>query len=80
MREQPWHDNDLDYAAANAARRFDLDDTDARELVEHVAGALEDGGDAIQDAAWDVQEQYPDVAGEDFVGDVAESLGYEDIL
>lgn len=80
MNERPWYDHDIDQAAADAASRFDIDDDQARELVANVAGALEDGGDAIDDAAWDVQERYPDVSGEDFVEDVTTSLGYEDLF
>jgi hypothetical protein len=79
MHEHPWHDADLDQAATNVARHYNIDDLQAHELVETVAEALEEGGDTIGDVAWDVQQQYPDVAGEDVVDDVAECLGYDDI-
>jgi hypothetical protein len=72
-----WHEDDLDYAAANAASRFDLDHEHARELVDLVSGAFEDGGDAVDDAPWDVQDTDAAVSGEDFVDDVATSLGYD---
>ncbi|MEV7038355.1 hypothetical protein [Amycolatopsis sp. NPDC051061] len=72
-----YSDHDLDQAATSAARRFDLDDVEARELVDIVATAPGDGGDAIDDAAWDVQDRDPDVDGEDFVEDVAGNLGYD---
>ena len=78
MYEHPWHEDDLDEAATNAARRFDIDDDQARDLVGLVAGALEEGGDAVDDAAWDIHQHYPDVPGEDFVDDIATALGYED--
>jgi hypothetical protein len=38
---------------------------------------LTEGGDAVEDAAWDVQDLEPGVTGEGLVDDVAESLGYE---
>lgn len=79
MYEQPWHEDELDEAVANAARRFDIDDDQARDLVGMVAGALEDGGEAIDDAAWGVQQHHPNVSGEDFVDDVATTLGYDDL-
>ncbi len=41
--EQPWHEDEFDEAAGSAARRFDIDDDQARDLVGLVAGALEDG-------------------------------------
>jgi hypothetical protein len=69
--------DELDQATASAAQRFDLDSPQARELVDIVATALSDGGDAIDDAAWEVQDRDPGVDGEDFVEDVADSLGYD---
>ena len=72
-----YSDDELDQAAMSAAQRFDLDTPHARELVDIVATALTEGGDAIDDAAWDIQAGDPDVAGEDFVDDVAANLGYE---
>ncbi|NBH06038.1 hypothetical protein [Amycolatopsis sp. SID8362] len=72
-----YSDHELDQAAATAARRFDLDDPEARELVDLVATAFSDGGDAISDAAWDVQDRDPGIDGDDFVDDVADSLGYD---
>ncbi len=72
-----YAENDLDHAATSAAQRFDLDQDQARELVDLVAGAFTEGGDAVEDAAWDVQDREPGVAGEDFVDDVAENLGYD---
>jgi len=45
--------------------------------VDIVANALSDGGDVIDDAAWEVQDRDPGVDGEDFVEDVADSLGYD---
>ncbi|GAA4554291.1 hypothetical protein [Amycolatopsis samaneae] len=79
MQDQPWHEDVLDDAASTVARRFEIDDEHARELVGQVADALEEGGDAVGDAGWDVQQEYPDVDGEEFVEDVATSLGYDDI-
>lgn len=70
-------ENDLDHAADSAALRFDLDQAQARELVDLVANAFTEGGDAVEDAAWDVQDREPGVTGEDFVDDVAENLGYD---
>ncbi|EME51745.1 hypothetical protein H074_36219 [Amycolatopsis decaplanina DSM 44594] len=49
-------------------------------MVEMVVDALEEGGDAVGDAAWDVENEHPGVPGEDFVEDVAADLGYEDLL
>jgi len=72
-----YSDHDLDVAAASAAQRFDLDDPGARELVDIVATALTEGGGAIEDAAWEIQDRDPGVDGEDFVEDVADSLGYD---
>jgi hypothetical protein len=72
-----YSEHDLDHAATSAAQRFELDDSDARELVDIVATALSDGGDAIDDAAWYVQDRDPGVDGEDFVEDVAGNLGYD---
>ncbi|MEU8632529.1 hypothetical protein AB0C38_10200 [Amycolatopsis sp. NPDC048633] len=72
-----YSDQDLDLAATSAAQRFDLDGSGARELVDIVATALTDGGDAVDDAAWEIQERDPGVDGEDFVEDVADSLGYD---
>lgn len=80
MYEPPWYDQDLEQAASNAAQRFDLDDDQARGLVEMVVDALEEGGDAVGDAAWDVENEHPGVPGEDFIEDVAADLGYEDLL
>lgn len=80
MREElvdEYSEGELDYAAASAAQRFDLDLPEAREMVDVVAGALGDGGDAIDDAAWTVQDRDPGVDGSDFVDDVANSLGYD---
>ncbi len=45
-----------------------------------VAGALEEGGDAIDDAAWGVGSRYPDVPGEEFIEEVATGLGYDDLF
>jgi hypothetical protein len=72
-----YSDDELDQAAESAAQRFDLDTPHARELVDIVATALTEGGDAIDDAAWDVQDNDPGIAGEDFVDDVANNLGYD---
>ncbi|MEW2508476.1 hypothetical protein AB0878_49260 [Amycolatopsis sp. NPDC047767] len=72
-----WHDDELDYAASNAAQRFDLDQDRARDLVGMVSDAFEEGGDAVEDAPWDVQDADGSVPGEDFVDDVATSLGYD---
>ncbi|WP_284745980.1 hypothetical protein [Amycolatopsis sp. RTGN1] len=72
-----YAENDLDHAATAAAQRFDLDQAQARALVDLVADAFTEGGDAVEDAAWDVQDRKPGVAGEDFVDDVAENLGYD---
>lgn len=72
-----YSDDDLDHAATCAAQRFDLDTPHARELVDLVAAALTEGGDAIEDAGWDVQDRDPGVVGEDFVDDVATNLGYD---
>lgn len=80
MYDIPWNDHDLDLAASNAAQRFDLDDDQARGLVEMVVDALEEGCDAVGDAAWDVENEHPGVAGEDFIEDVATDLGYDDLL
>ena len=77
MNEQPWPEEMLDYAAANAADRFDLDQDEAREMVGMVSEALEEGGDAIEDAAWDLHQHDNSVPGEDFVEDVSDSLGYD---
>ncbi|MFB9923922.1 hypothetical protein ACFORO_08430 [Amycolatopsis halotolerans] len=77
MNDQPWPEDMLDYAAANAADRFDLDQDQARDLVGLVSEALEDGGDAVDDVAWDVHQQDDSLPGEDFVEDVADSLGYD---
>jgi hypothetical protein len=77
MNDRMWHEDDLDYAAANAASRFDLDEEHARQLVDLVSGAFEEGGDAVDDAPWDVQDADTGVSGEDFVDDVADSLGYD---
>ncbi|MFD8493298.1 hypothetical protein [Amycolatopsis sp. NPDC059657] len=74
---EPWSDQDLNDAASNAAEGFDLDDSEARELVDMVVEAIEEGGDAVDDAVWEVQEHDPRVSGEDFVEDVATSLGYD---
>lgn len=72
-----FSDDDLDLAAVSAAQRFELDGPQARELVDVVATAFTDGGDAIDDAAWEIQDRDPGVDGEDFVEDVADSLGYD---
>ncbi|WP_312877627.1 hypothetical protein [Amycolatopsis echigonensis] len=77
MSEQMWSEEMLDYAAANAADRFDLDQDEARDMVGMVSEALEEGGDAVDDAAWDVHQHDTSVPGEDFVEDVADSLGYD---
>ena len=71
-----YTDNDLDHAATCAAQRYDLDVDEAREMVDLVAGALGDGGDAIDDAAWEVQDRDGSIDGQDFVEDVATNLGY----
>ncbi|MGC7096732.1 hypothetical protein ACPZ19_18825 [Amycolatopsis lurida] len=81
MHDNPWlHEEDLDDAAAQVARRFDLDDDHARDLVGVIANALEDSQDAIDDATWHVDDELADIAGEDFVEDVATTLGYDDFL
>ncbi|WP_410633858.1 hypothetical protein [Amycolatopsis sp. cmx-4-83] len=72
-----YSDHELDQAAVSAAKRFDLDGPEARELVDLVASAFSDGGDALGDAAWDVQDRDPGVDGDDFVQDVADILGYD---
>jgi len=72
-----YSDDELDAAATAAAQRFDLDSGDARDMVGMVAQAFGDGGDAIDDAAWDVQDRDPGVDGEDFVDDVASQLGFD---
>ncbi|GLY38975.1 hypothetical protein Amsp01_049990 [Amycolatopsis sp. NBRC 101858] len=72
-----YSENDLDHAATCAAQRFDLDTEHARELVDVVANAFTEGGDAVDDAAWEVQGQDAAVPGEDFVDDVATNLGYD---
>jgi len=77
MTDQTWPEDMLDYAAGNAADRFDLDQDEARELVGMVSEALEEGGDAVDDVAWDVHQHDHSVPGEDFVEDVADSLGYD---
>ena len=72
-----YTEDDLDNAAACAAQRYDLDQDEARGLVDLVAGAIGDGGDAIDDAAWDVQDRDARIDGQDFVEDVATNLGYD---
>lgn len=72
-----YTDDDLDYAAGRAAQHYDLDRDEAREMVNLVAGALGDGGDAIDDAAWDVQDRDARIDGQNFVEDVATNLGYD---
>jgi hypothetical protein len=72
-----YTEDDLDNAAACAAQGYDLDQDEARSLVDLVAGALGDGGDAIDDAAWDVQNRDARIDGQNFVEDVATNLGYD---
>ncbi|ADJ49001.1 hypothetical protein AMES_7175 [Amycolatopsis mediterranei S699] len=72
-----YTEDDLGNAAARAAQSYDLDQDEARNLVELVAGALGDGGDAIDDAVWDVQDRDARIDGQDFVEDVATNLGYD---
>ncbi|MGW5715291.1 hypothetical protein ACWEVP_03930 [Amycolatopsis sp. NPDC003865] len=72
-----YTEDDLDNAAAYAAQGYDLDQDEARSLVDLVAGALGDGGDAIDDAAWDVQNRDARIDGQNFVEDVATNLGYD---
>jgi hypothetical protein len=72
-----YTDDDLDYAAGCAAQHYDLDRDEAREMVDLVAGALGDGGDAVDDAAWEVQGRNARIDGPDFVEDVATNLGYD---
>ncbi|RSD10280.1 hypothetical protein [Amycolatopsis eburnea] len=72
-----YNEHDLDHAATCAAQRYDIDMDQARDMVGMVAGALGDGGDAIDDVAWDVQDRDPGIDGSDFVEDVATNLGYD---
>ncbi|SEF37149.1 hypothetical protein SAMN05421837_112262 [Amycolatopsis pretoriensis] len=72
-----YTEDDLGNAATCAAQSYDLDQDEARSLVDLVAGALADGGDAIDDAAWDVQDRDARIDGQDFVEDVATNLGYD---
>ncbi|WP_216216888.1 hypothetical protein [Amycolatopsis aidingensis] len=70
-------EDDLDRAAEEVVRRFEVDESDARELVDVVAEALEEGGPAVEDAIWHVGEEEPTVSGVGFVEDVADHLGYD---
>jgi hypothetical protein len=72
-----YTEDDLDNAATCAAQSYDLDRNEARGLIDLVAAALGDGGDAIEDAAWDVQDRDARIDGQDFVEDVATNLGFD---
>lgn len=67
-------DDEVDQAAAETAETYNLEYGEARDLVDTVVDAIEDG--RPDDAAWDVQEQMSGMDAEMFAHDVADHLGY----
>lgn len=69
-------DYEADNAAADVADTYDLDDGQARDLVDVVAEAIEDG--RSEDAMWEVQDRDPSLDAEAFTQDVTGHLGYDE--